>query len=270
MSTFYLGTSRTRTVENEVQYLDKKFRSLVDKANQEVCRQMEPSVFLFRVTNLPILARLQHRTFIEEKLTNIPPPVTFENVWTKLNLYWDFLNYGFLEHVIDTFGSADLKQQMRNYVNELAIFKQKTLFCDLCDFIGDDRSLDEGLKSIVVKIRKEWSQCTLHDVELFKKDLVHKFFLPEFAMILQKAERGCVCVTWLTSPSIATLLQQNLANIETEFFKKHGINAMTIELQESEKPSVGTFPEKLRSFKPDTSEEEILTQERPRKHHPVS
>ena len=232
MSTIYLGISRACTVENEVQYLDKKFRSLVDKANQEVCRQMEPSVFLFCVTNLPVLACLQHRTFIEEKLTNLPPPVTFENIWTKLNLYWNFLNYGFLEHVIDTFGSADLKQQMQKYVDKLAIFKQRTLFCDLCDFIRHDRPLDEGLKSIVVKIHKEWSKCTLQDVELFKKDLVHKFFLPEFVMILQKAERGCVCVTWLTSPSIATMLQQNLANIETEFFKKHGIDAVTIDGQD--------------------------------------
>ena len=234
MSTIHLGASRTCTVtvENEVQYFDKKFRSLVDKANQEVRRQTEPSVFLSRVTNLPVLARLQHRTFIEEKLTNLPPPVTYENVWTKLNLYWDFLNYGFLEHVIDTFGSADLKQQMRKYVDELAIFKQRTLFRDLCDFIRDDRPLDEGLKSIVIKMEKEWSKCTLQDVELFKKDLVHKFFLPEFAILLQKAERGCVCVTWLTSPSIATLLQQNLMNIETEFFKKHSIDAVTIDGQD--------------------------------------
>ena len=219
-------------MKNEVQYFDKMFRSLVDKANQEVRRQIEPSVFLTRVTNLPVLARFEHRTFIEEKLTNLPPPVTFENVWTKLNLYWDFLNYGFLEHVIDTFGSAELKQQMQNYLNELAAFKQRTLFCDLCDFIRDDRPLDEGLKSIVVKMHKEWSQCTLHDVESFKKDLVYKFFLPEFTMLLQKAERGCVCVTWLTSPSIATLLQQNLVNIETEFFKKHDIDGVTIDGQD--------------------------------------
>ena len=39
-------------------------------------------------------------------------------------------------------------------------------------------------------------------------------------------------VTWLTSPSIATLLQQNLTNTETEFFKKHGIDAVTIDGQD--------------------------------------
>ena len=69
-------------------------------------------------------------------------------------------------------------------------------------------------------------------MESFKKDLVHKFFLPEFDILLQKAERGCVCVTWLTSPSIATLLQQNLANIVTEFFNKHRIDTIAIDHQD--------------------------------------
>ena len=69
-------------------------------------------------------------------------------------------------------------------------------------------------------------------MESFKKALVHKSFQTEFDILLQKAERGCVCVTCLTSPSIATLLQENLANIETEFFKKHSINAVTIDGQE--------------------------------------
>ena len=259
------------TVGEQVQYFESKFRTFVDQAYQEVNSKMDPSVFLYRITCLPVSARTQHRSFIEEKLTNIPQPVTFVNIWTKLNLYWDFLNYGLLEHVISNFGSQDLKQNMQEYVHELSTFKETTRLCDFIESwpCRNDSPPEDSLKR-VVKMKHDWSKCTLQDVESFKKALVHKFFLPEFDILHQKAERGCVCVTWLTSPSIATLLQQNLANIETEFFKKHGINAITIELQEGEKPSVGTFPEKLRSFKPGTSEEEILTQEIPRKHYPVS
>ena len=123
---------------------------------------------------------------------------------------------------------------MQEYVHELSVFKQTTR---LCDFIESWPCRDEGppedcLKKVVVKMKHEWSQCTLQDMESFKKALVHKFFLPEFDILLQKAERGCVCVTWLTSPSIATLLQQNLTNIETEFFKKHGIETVTIDGQD--------------------------------------
>ena len=227
------GPTRPHTVEEQVQYLESKFGDLIDRACGEVKGKVEPHIFLSRVTYLPVSVRRQYQSFIEEKLTNIPPPVTFESIWSILNLYWDFLNYGLLQHVINKCGSEDLKQKMQEYVDELSIFKQTTR---LCDFIKswpcrDDGPPEDCLKKVVVKMKHEWSQCTLHDVESFKKALVHKFFLPEFDIILQKAERGCVCVTWLTSPSIATLLQQNLANIETEFFKKHGIDAVTIDGQ---------------------------------------
>ena len=195
---------------------------------------IEPHIFLSRVTYLPVSARSQHHSFIKENLTNIPPPVTFESIWSILNLYWDFLNYGLLEHVINKCGSEGLKQQMQNYVDQLSSFKQTTRLCDFIESwpCRDDGPPEDRLKKVVVKMKHDWSQCTLQDVESFKRALVHKFFLPEFDILLQNAEKGCVCVTWLTSPSIATLLQQNLANIETEFFKKHGIDAVTIDGQD--------------------------------------
>ena len=233
MFTIHSGLTRPHTIEDEVQYFENKFGNLVDKTCQEVKGKVEPHVFLSRVTCLPVAARPQHRSFIEEKLANITPPVTFENIWLALNLYWDFLNYRLLEHVINNCGSEGLKIQMQNYVAELSTFKQTTR---LCDFIENWPCRDAGppedrLKKVVVKMKHEWSQCTLQEVESFMKALVHKFFLPEFDILLQKAEKGCVCVTWVTTPSIATLLQQNLANIETEFFKKHGIDVVTIDVQ---------------------------------------
>ena len=77
------------TVEDQVQYFESKFRTFVDKTYQEVNSKIDPSVFLSRITCLPVSARTQHRSFIEEKLINIPPPVTFAKIWTILNLYWD-------------------------------------------------------------------------------------------------------------------------------------------------------------------------------------
>ena len=69
--------------------------------------------------------------------------------------------------------------------------------------------------------------------KMFTKALIHKFFLPEFDFLLQKAKRVCVYVMWFTSPYIVTLLQQNLTIIETEFFKKHGIDAITLMVRTS-------------------------------------
>ena len=273
VSTFpFLGSTAPNHVESQVKYFEDKFGSLVNKAYQEV-NNVKPSDFLARFTYLPTHSRPHHRSFIEDKLMDDPPPVTLVKVWSILNLYWDFLNYGLLEHVINIFGNEDLKRQMQDYVDELSAFKRTTRLCDFLDSwpCKDDRPSEEELREVVVKMHLEWTQCTLQDVESFKTALIDKFFLPEFDVILQNAKRGCVCVTWLTSASTATLLQQNLANIETEFFKEHSIDVVTIdgqdiyltpvkkyggylrELYTLERPLVGVGPptptEKLLPFK---------------------
>ena len=268
-----LGSVEPHGVESQVKCFDDKFSSLADKAYLEVSREMEPSTFLARFTYLPVSSRLQHRSFIKKNLTHVRNPVTFEKIWSILNLYWDFLNYGLLEHVINKFGSENLKHQMQDYLDELSTFKRRTRLCDFIDSwpCKDDGPPEEELRKLVAKMHHKWTECTLQDVESFKTALIHKFFLPEFDIILQNAKRGCVCVTWLTSPSTATLLQQNLANIETEFFKEHSIDAVTVdgqdiyltpvkkycgylrELYTSQRPLVGVGPptptEKLLPFK---------------------
>ena len=223
------------SVAAQVELFETEFATLVDKACHDVRkRDLEPSIFLSRVTTLRVSDRTQHRSFIQENLINIPPPVTFEKIWSRLTIYWDFMNYGLLEHVINKLGGEDLKHQMQVYVQELSTFKGRTRLCDFIDSwpCKDDRPAKDELKKIVIKMNQEWTKCTLQDVESFRTALIHKFFLPEFDLILQNANSGCVCVTWLTSPSTATLLQQNLANIETEFFTGHKIEAVTIDGQD--------------------------------------
>ena len=218
-------------MENQVDYFESGFAKLVQKACNDVKKNnLEPSDFLSQVTTLPVSDRYQHRSFIEEKLTDIPPPVTFEKIWSRLTIYWDFMNYGLLKHVINKLEREDLKHQMKDYMDELCTFKRRTRLCDFIDSwpCKDERPPEEGLRKVVFKMDRDWTQCTLHDVESFKMALVHKLFLPEYDIILQKAERGCVCVTWVTSPSITTLLQQNLASMEKEL-KEHKIVTVTID-----------------------------------------
>jgi len=102
-------------VADQVEYFENGFGTLVDKACQDVRRrELEPSVFLSRVTTLRVSDRTQHRSFIEKELKDIPHPVTFEKIWCRLTIYWDFLNYGLLEHVINKLGSEDLKYRMQD------------------------------------------------------------------------------------------------------------------------------------------------------------
>ena len=227
----YVGLTRPHTIEDQVQYFERNFCTIANQAYKEVEVKMKGPDFLACVTCLSTSARNEHRSFIMENLINIQTPVTIEKIWINLNLYWDFMNYGLLEHVISMFGSEDLKHQMQQYVYQLSMFKRVTRLCDFikCWPCKDDRPPKDCLKKVVVKIQNKWFQCTLEDMESFMKALIRKFFLPEADILLQKVERGCVCVTWLTSPSIAELLQRNSAIIVTELFTKFNIDFVTVE-----------------------------------------
>ena len=94
-------------MDYQVQKFESRFGSLVGKAYQEANGKVDPSDLLFRVTHLPVSARTLHQSFIKENLTDILPPLTHVKIWAKLNLYWDFLNYGFLTHIINKCGSEN-------------------------------------------------------------------------------------------------------------------------------------------------------------------
>ena len=157
----YAGPTKPHTVKEQVQYFENRFGDLVHNTCQEVNGKMELPIFLSRVTYLPVSARILRRSFIKEDLRNIPSPVTYEKIWATLNTYWDFLNYGFLEHVINKCGSQDLNWQMQEYVSELSKFKKKTRLCDFIDSwpCRDDGPPEDRLKKVVVKMKHKWSQC---------------------------------------------------------------------------------------------------------------
>ena len=178
------------SLADTIEYFEDEFASLVDRACQDVReREPEPTVFLFQVTTLRVSDCIQHRSFIRKELTDIPPPVSFERIWTRLTIYWNFLNYGLLEHIIGIFGSKDLKHQMQGYVKKLSEFKRTTR---LCDFIASWPVLKETppeteLRLFIASMKHDWEKCTMDDLDSSKGGITcSKFFLPDFAEQLKE------------------------------------------------------------------------------------
>lgn len=126
------------------------------------------------------------------------------------------------------------QESMEHYIDNLKAFQVNT---KLCDFIenwpvqGQDPPKAD-FKRFVIKMEKNWEECTLEDIEKFKGTLTRKFFLPDFALLLREANEGCVSITWYTPAAIAKTLQENLPNIEIKFFKTNGILQVSISGQE--------------------------------------
>ena len=147
--------------------------------------------------SLDVFRKREHQKFIEDHLMNSDKDAHLNNLWEKLSIYWNFLNFDLLEHLVSGFGSTDLRKQMESYELDLHSFRKATRLCDFIDCWPErvEPPPETELREFVAKIKHEWDNCTLEDLESLKGVITHKFFLPELAIVLKQIEPGCITIT---------------------------------------------------------------------------
>ena len=198
----------------------------------------------------------------------IEPATTFDDLWAKLNYYWNFLNFDLLEHIVSIFGSEDLKQKMESYEHDLQSFRKTTRVCDFisCWPVKGHPPPKRELREFVAKMNHDWDNCTLEDLETLRGVITRKFFIPNFAVQLRKIKRGCFAITWLIPAPFVKDLQEAMRTACSEFFKEERINTITIDGKEWYPPPA----RKPVDYEQDTTQSmaEPQQSEKPDKIHP--
>lgn len=131
--------------------LQRQFIEIGDQARL-LWTSASMTYFLF---TLPFEYQEQHQEFRDA--------TSVDGMWSRFHFYWDFIHYSLLEHVIKTC-CKDLIANMEEYKKKLELFLCNTR---LCVFAERYKMLNikEALKP------KKWEQCTLQDLENWKKGL---------------------------------------------------------------------------------------------------
>ena len=230
---------------------------------------------------LDVSRKNKHKEFVNEYLMNTHQGTTFWELWTNLGNYCNFLNFDLLEHVINKFGSKDLKKKMESYEHDLQSFRKTTRLRDFIDcwpVQGQTPPVRE-LREFVTKLQHDWDDCTLEHLENLKGVITRKFFLPH---LLKEIKDGCVVITWLIPAPFVKALQEVIESNYSEILEQK-IEAITIdgevcypshtrkpvdylkdtvEHEQNERPPVDILHEGLRSFKSDLNKEETLSKEK--------
>ena len=219
----------------------------------------------------------------------IDPAMTFDDLWAKLNNYWNFLNFDLLEHIVNIFGSEDLKQKMESYKHDLQSFRKTTRVCDFisCWPVRGQTPPKKELRKFVAKMKHDWDNCTLEDLETLRGVITRKFFIPGFAFRLRKIKKGCIAITWLVPAPLVKTLQETIKTTSSDFFLEHKIETVTIdrnicypcssrkhvdypkeqftsqstEEAQRETSPLGILPKKLHSIESVTSEKQPFSKE---------
>jgi len=193
---------------------------------------IEAHRFHAKLMALDVSRKHEHKKFI--KSLQIKPETTFHDLWVELNDYWNFLNFELLEHVVSKFGNEDLKREMKSYTHDLQTCRSITRLCDFVDCwpVKEEIPSTSDLRTFIVEMKLDWDHCTLEDLETSKGAITHKFFLPDFSLLLKKINRGSIVITWLLPAQYVNALREAIQSTSMEFFVEQKIEAISIDGQD--------------------------------------
>ena len=153
------------------------------------------------------------------------------DIWSELSPYLNFLNYEILQHILFNFSDDSLQKDMDEYASMMEDFFQETRLCDFleCWPVRGKTPPAEELSNFVVKHKKDWDTCTLHDLDILEKSLARKLFLPTFAVLLRDASPGCVSVTFSVPASLVSQLQSAVRETQLWEFVEMEIESITVD-----------------------------------------
>lgn len=231
----HTGTfSAQSALKQRVHKLEERFVALVDKTQKEVNRSKEGlDSFNTRLTYLAASTGKHQIRYLDGNMEVFLKASNINEVFFRLNFYWDFLNYGLLEHIIEWYGNEELKEEMEEYVADVVSFRKATV---LRDFVGVwHRDLDTiplNLREMVSEHGGTLMDYTLENLEQFRQKFSLTFSLSMLALMVVKIERGSVVITWLIPSSLVPQLREHLLqsrSILDELQREHRILTLMLD-----------------------------------------
>ena len=179
---------------------------------------------------------------LEEKCKALRKSEDHLELFTKLNLYWNYLSFGLLHGLIDNLFERNEafeknKEEMEKYSQDMQKFRARTklvLFCEVdYSMLAINPLLQPcdpppGFRKMVTK--HQWpGTVTLKDVEEFRKQFLLTFRLPECAIMVNRIRRKCFVITWfgVLPTNVIQLLSQSKGKIEV--FTKFKVTSVEID-----------------------------------------
>ncbi len=204
-------------IDGEIQELESLFLNIVSEAAEDLTT-VKLSRVKVCVTQLPVSVKYQHLHFLEHNRSAITSATSVDDILAVLGLYWNYLNCGLLKELVCRLGNDATKQLMEQYMETLKLFRLKTR---LGDFFGKvSANTPPHFTTFITKLGEGWEDCTLEDLEQFRKELAHSMYLKEYAMHFNCVETGSVAITWVfhsSLPEITVTLQSAFQLLESKY-----------------------------------------------------
>ena len=233
-SDLILAPSSCSSLKSCVSDLERIFRGLAGQTFDYLDdHSVTISKFKGRVACMGVELRASTIDYLEDCFGKLSPTSQLSDLWLKLTSLWDFLNFEFLEHVIETFipPGSSLHTDLSTYIQRITDFSSKTKVRDFFQAwpFRMKRPEEAKVKKMVVKAERSWEECTLQDIKEMTNTLAQLFSLPRPFLLLRDVEEGCVSILWYVPPSVADSLERGVAEVKLKTISSSGFITITID-----------------------------------------
>ena len=182
------------------------------------------------LTALPVILRSQYEGPLQEKLSVFENTTSIDQLFRRLDPLLTFIDYpGLLSHLISTFGSVSLKQQMSSYETKIRCFLSVTKVADLIDFWPGQQY--EGFARLKVKFDGDPKSYTLEKLNEFRRKYASELRLSELIFILIGCEHSSsFFVSWIVHPSIdIQIIIERSKLISDEFYLEEQVMYLSLD-----------------------------------------
>ena len=183
-------------LEMSIKELENKFLEVVI-ACQEDCEYVDIKKMKTYVTLIPAMMKSEHKSFLKDCEPVLVQANSVIEIFIKLNSYWDFINYGILDHLVEKCGRNQTKQLMESFVRDVKAFMENTKLTDFMRIWKGSKEVTPGFSQLIVHHQLNPMQITLSYLDEFRKDFCQYYSLGDVVLMLRRVQFGSVAVVWL-------------------------------------------------------------------------
>ena len=226
-----LGTC-TRSVDTaaddvlrQVNDHEKRFRQLNTKTITELeDKKIKPSRVLSFINLLPTIIRQEYKLKIDEIFPQLKNENTISDMFYRLSRLVDFLGYGLLKHIIDEFGSDDLKKMMNDYSKDVVQFMKKTTVKQLMDHLPGQQEIPPNFSKLQAKIDEDPTTYTLYDLDQKRRRFCCENKLTDLvSVMIGLGLANSFIVEWLVPSALVPKLMESAKQLDFGFYHRERI-----------------------------------------------
>ena len=217
-------------VTHKIADMEKRFSALVCDVNKHFrdCPENDTEDIKVYLTTLSVSIKEDTSPCVftshqAEIISNNKLSQVFQ--WLSMNGFWSFLNFFLLESLVEKYGDDGLKECVDVFKQDMEKFK---LEMKLVDFLPAwsgrcPHVPATGFEPIILRVNKDWPQCTLADISKMEGYLESRFLINRFLLRFANGSYGSVVIMWLVPSQAIAYLKRRIMVVGTKSLEEEGI-----------------------------------------------